>query len=549
MKDYTIKKLPLLLAILLYTVFASFKLSTIPLGYDEALFCNAALGIDPDLFLFVKYKGFPILLMDYIGALKAWLYMPIFKIFGVSVWTIRFPMVILTAGSLWFIHKIISDVWTSTIAGFMVLYLALDVAFLYFTKIDTGPNAIELLLKLAIIYQFLLFIRSNQFKHLAWLMLFTFLGVFNKLNFIWFINAFYAGVVIAYGKTLWTLFWSYTTVRRVQFLLLTGATYLVSIAYLLLLHHYFDIFGQKIGAEHGFWQPFQRLTSLLTDVVGGSGIFVYGYRYGFSNWPNWLTQTQNILAYSFIGFTGLATFIIIRKKEINQQRFFLFSLIILLVLLAQIFVTERARYGWHIFMVYPFFSYVGIYAIYFCIGQIKASTATQKGLGILAATLLTVQLFAAQYQHIQTMRRQPFKNNSPTIYKLVDYVKSSNKKFVLINAACTTQLVTLTQQKNKYFELSYLFEVSHKFLTIHAKTIEEFNQKFLQKPNDYLFVTSKVYDTPPRGEIIKFRDFTCYNFFDVLDKFHCRAEKVTDIALDNQGYSIYRIVPAPAVSK
>lgn len=544
MKDYTINVLPLSLAILIYVVFASFKLSTIPLGYDEALFCNAALGIDPDLFLFVKYKGFPILLMDYIGALKAWIYMPIFKIFGVSIWTIRFPMVILTAGSLWLIHKILSHVWTSTIAGFTVLYLSLDVSFLYYTKIDTGPNAIELFLKLCIVYQFLLFIKSTSFKHLAWLLVFSLLGLFNKLNFIWFINAFYAGICIGYGKTIWTLFWSYNAIKRIQFLLLTGGTYLVSVIYLFILHHYFDIFGQTIGTEHGLLQPFQRLHSLLIDVVGGSGIFIYGYRYGFSNWSNWLTVSQTILAYCFIVFTMIALLLIILKKEIRQNRFFMFSLTILLALLAQIFVTERARYGWHIFMVYPFFSYIGIYAIAFCVEQINTSISSRKGLSVLAAVLLMAQLLAAQYQHIQTMRKQPFKNNSPTIYQLVDYVKKSDKKMVLINASCTTQLIALTQQKDKYFELSYLFEVSHKFLTIHAKTIDEFNQKFLQHPDDYLFITTKVYDSPARGEVIKFKDFTCYNFFDVLDKYHCRAEKVTDIALENQGYTIYRIIPA-----
>lgn len=543
MKDYTFKVLPLGLAMLIYTVFASFKLSTIPLGYDEALFCNAALGIDPDLFLFVKCKGFPILLMDYIGALKAWIYMPIFKLFGVSVWTIRFPMVMLTLVSLWLIHKILTELWNPYIAAFTVLYLSLDVSFLYYTKIDTGPNAIELLLKLCIIYQFLQFIKTNNFKNLAWIITFSLLGLFNKLNFIWFINAFYAGVCIGYGKTIWKLFWSYNAIKKTQFLLLTGGTYLVSVIYLLTLHHYFDIFGQKIGAEHGLLQPFQRLHSLLIDVVGGSGIFIYSYRYGFSEWPNWLTYSQTILAYSFIGFTVVASLLILIKKEIAQNRFFFFSLAILLALLAQIFVTERARYGWHIFMIYPFFTYVGIYAIYFCFEKLTPSIVLRKSFTLLAFTLMTGQLIAAQYKHIAAMRRQPFKNNSPTIYQFVDFAKQSNKKFVLINASATTQLVTLTQQKDKYFELSYLFEVSHKFLTLHAKTIEEFNQKFFQHPDDYLFVTTKVYDYPAKGQVVRFKDFTCYNFFDVLETYHCKAIKVKDIALDEQGYSIYRIVP------
>jgi hypothetical protein len=49
--------------------------------YDELLFGNAALGVvDPHSFLHRTVVGVPVLLMPYIGALKAYLYYPIFKI-------------------------------------------------------------------------------------------------------------------------------------------------------------------------------------------------------------------------------------------------------------------------------------------------------------------------------------------------------------------------------------------------------------------------------------------------------------------------------------
>ena len=48
------------------------------LQYDETLFCNAALGGPTDAFVCQRVYGVPILLMPYLGALKAWIYAPIF---------------------------------------------------------------------------------------------------------------------------------------------------------------------------------------------------------------------------------------------------------------------------------------------------------------------------------------------------------------------------------------------------------------------------------------------------------------------------------------
>ena len=54
------------------------------LQYDELLFVNAALGDTHPYhgFIYNEALGIPTMLMAYIGALKAWLYAPIFSIFG-----------------------------------------------------------------------------------------------------------------------------------------------------------------------------------------------------------------------------------------------------------------------------------------------------------------------------------------------------------------------------------------------------------------------------------------------------------------------------------
>ena len=85
------------------------------LSYDESLFINAAISKDPITFIDKHWRGFPIMNMDYIGALKSWLYIPIFKIFGVNLLSIRLPMVFLMYFNFYLIYKIALKYFENTI--------------------------------------------------------------------------------------------------------------------------------------------------------------------------------------------------------------------------------------------------------------------------------------------------------------------------------------------------------------------------------------------------------------------------------------------------
>ena len=71
------------------------------LQYDEILFVNAATG-EPTNGLFVgrRILGVPVNVMPYMGALKAYLYYPVFKVLGVSPAPIRWPIIILSLVTL-----------------------------------------------------------------------------------------------------------------------------------------------------------------------------------------------------------------------------------------------------------------------------------------------------------------------------------------------------------------------------------------------------------------------------------------------------------------
>jgi hypothetical protein len=64
------------------------------LHYDESLFVNAALDgpYAGGGFVVARFHGVPTMVMPYSGALKSWLYAPLFAVFDGSAALVRLPM-------------------------------------------------------------------------------------------------------------------------------------------------------------------------------------------------------------------------------------------------------------------------------------------------------------------------------------------------------------------------------------------------------------------------------------------------------------------------
>ncbi len=89
-----------------FILLSIYNISYPGLNYDELFFTNAALGDLDGSFVGQKIWNIPLYLMEYIGASKAWLYYLIFKIFGLSVTSIRIPVIIISSFGLFLYFKI-----------------------------------------------------------------------------------------------------------------------------------------------------------------------------------------------------------------------------------------------------------------------------------------------------------------------------------------------------------------------------------------------------------------------------------------------------------
>jgi hypothetical protein len=114
---------------------------------DETLFVQAIYHPRAELYAMrIGHASIPLMLMTYVGALKSWLYPRLFHSFGAGVMTMRIPMVIVGAISIWLFFLLVRRIAGERAAVIGCTLLAVDSAYLLTLCFDWGPVALQHLL-------------------------------------------------------------------------------------------------------------------------------------------------------------------------------------------------------------------------------------------------------------------------------------------------------------------------------------------------------------------------------------------------------------------
>jgi hypothetical protein len=189
-----------------FVAFASLWLNRPGLYMDEANFVDAALGghFPHQLYVYESLHGVPVLIIPYIGTLKAAIFAPIFGIWGVSVSTIRIPAIAISAASLvvaYFMGREVIGRWSAV----LVVLMGTCPTFIFMSKVDWGPIVVAIFLTLWFLLAFFRYLNTGGIGWLWAVFGFALLGLFDKQNFLWVIIAVCAGAVAVYRTRLWQL--------------------------------------------------------------------------------------------------------------------------------------------------------------------------------------------------------------------------------------------------------------------------------------------------------------------------------------------------------
>lgn len=204
------KRLPAAAALLLCACFVLAGLWFLPYPgaqYDELLFLNGVLRPEvAEFWVELPWAGrVPTMQMSYLGTLKALVYRPISRVWGLNDWTLRVPVLLLGAASVWLFFLAARRLGGARAAVAATALLATDACYLLTSVFDWGPVAIQHFCLTAGLYAM---VRFGQEKTAAWLFAGSFfagLGLWDKALFLWLLGGFGLGVLLIFPKQVWAV--------------------------------------------------------------------------------------------------------------------------------------------------------------------------------------------------------------------------------------------------------------------------------------------------------------------------------------------------------
>jgi hypothetical protein len=385
-------------ALALFLLLALARLSYPGLYFDELHFVNAALGDLDGSFVEKKLFGIPIFLVPYIGALKAWLYAPIFYVFPVNAWSVRLPMILLGALGLWFFFRLVERIAGLRAAGMAIFLLVLNPAFVWAVRVDFGPVAIEFFLQ--VLGTWLFFTGAGPVALGAVFLL----GLFNRVTFAWWMGGFCLAGLISFPKEK----------RRILLALLPAALFALVWAML---------FPRDAGSAFGAFS-LREHWHVAGDSIGGliDGSMFYRHALGEPFVDSFLS----------ILWAGAFIFCLLRmRKDAKAHRHAVFFLGQMGFTLVAILLTPRAISYWHFFHLLPWLILLLAWGL----------SKNGRG-GAVVFALLLLQQAVAQIYYLKKTNEIPMKAAwSPAIYELMDYCRQDNRTCASVEWGTHTQIL------------------------------------------------------------------------------------------------------------
>jgi 4-amino-4-deoxy-L-arabinose transferase-like glycosyltransferase len=461
------------LAIALYLFFSLMFLNLPGLQYDETNFVNAAMGNQDAPFITwsvrIFGKSVPLMIMNYIGAVKSAIYAPVFKIFGTSATSVRLPVVCIGLITLLLGAALLRRMFDRTIAIAALFLFAADPAFIFSNKLDWGPVSLMLALEMASLYFMWRWIKEEKRLFLGLAGFLFGLGLYNKIIFAWFIAAFFIGLFLCFREHARKLL-------RLRHLVCFLPAFLLGCL---------PLIAFNISVPMGTFRNQPVMDSikpatlvyryhLFCGTLDGSGIYSFfsgdnvavpgGIR---TNRPagkiaraigtlarsSWIRES--LLPAALMIALGLIL-VLWRFKRLSQKKEILFLAIQLIFIALCICVTASATGAHHVLALYPFvFMIVAFAAVmlgrWICKSEAAAGIVT--GVCLLPLVFSQVVIDARYLNNFQEKGGTGYWSDA--IYELAAFARENpDRKFLFMDWGFSNQLVLLTGGHIQYEEFA-----------------------------------------------------------------------------------------------
>ena len=399
---------------------------------DEAIFASVLYQPRAAAFLLhIGHYRLPLMLMSYLGALKAWIYLPIFRVFGTGVPALRIPVLLAGVASVWLFFLLLRRAAGERAAIIGCGLLAVDSLYLLTTCFDWGPVALQHLLLVGGLLLLIRFYQTSKDLALLGGSFLLGLAMWDKALAAWMLSGIAVAGILTFRRPIFAV----TTVRRVA----TAALAFALGALPLIIYNV----DEKLVT---FRSNMARDTSdipgkarMLMNTANGQGMFGWlvneDWQAPVPHQPEGGLQNASAQLSSFAGhprhnlmlYAFALALLLAPLARGNALRTILFALIAMAVAWVQMAVTANAGGSvHHAILLWPFPEMV--IAVSFAAASRRLGRA---GIPSVAAVLVVVMVSGAlvtnEYYTLM-LRNGGTLNWTDAIFKLSDYMKSVPSK-------------------------------------------------------------------------------------------------------------------------
>jgi 4-amino-4-deoxy-L-arabinose transferase-like glycosyltransferase len=401
---------------------------------DEALFAIVFFKPRGGGYVYrIAHAELPLMILSYLGTLKSWIYHPIFKVFGMGVWSTRVPVILAGAASIWLLYRILLKISGRRAALIGCSLLATDAAYLLTSTFDWGPVALDHLLLLGAA---LLLIRFRECRQEAVVVAAFFLfglALWNKALALWMLSAIGLAAVVTIPRQILDV----ATPRRVGL----AALSLCLGALPLILYNIHTRGGTLHGtAVYDAGGPSAKFRALVI-TLDGSGLFGYmvpeDWQTPQPHQPRgWLERAsadlsaaaghprRSLLVYGFC-----AALLLMPLARGPALRTLVFALVAMMVAWLEMALTVKGGNSLHhTILLWPLPQV--IIAISFAEASRRLGRAAVPLLTAVTALLAASGLMLMNEYHVRMARNGGAISWSDAIFSLSEYVKTVPAKTV-----------------------------------------------------------------------------------------------------------------------
>ena len=168
---------------------------------DEAIIANGIYDHgDPAYSLKFADLELPIMIMNRLGALKAWFFNGVFLFAPPRPIILRFPLLLLAAATLWLFFELLDRTMNRRAAWIGTLLLATDTSYLLLNSADYGQTTFQFVLKLAALVLLVRFHQNSDKRDLGYAFFLLGLGLWDKAVFGWVLFGLVAAAVAVFPR-------------------------------------------------------------------------------------------------------------------------------------------------------------------------------------------------------------------------------------------------------------------------------------------------------------------------------------------------------------